>query len=299
MSWLDRQNAAEALQAFAASDTAWGYVQRLRLEQLALVVALPVLLAIGAQFWSLLANAASIVGFGMTMLDVTWLTPRISKLRSEGAAAQDRFDEIALSLKRPNIRAMTEPWLERLLELAAAQPPSRSIRNRNWYSPELAVLPLPVGRIAAMRESTSWDGGLRDRWSKLVLALAVVLLATFVCVAFFSHVEVQRFLLSSLFPLTPATAWALREWREQRDASERACRLYEGLRSTWSRVIAGGLTDEDLSTAAIDHAWLLHLHRASTSPVPHRIYLWLRDRQTNAASQTARALIEEYDHRSI
>lgn len=295
-SWLDAQNSQDALLATAAADTLWCRVQRLRALEFAFVVALPVGAAIGAVLWPAMRVTAAYFGFLMSLFDV-FLDHVISRLRSDAAKMQDRFDSIALKLPRVRLRAESDPDIARIGELARSQPAKRSHRNRNWYSPCLGALPLQLGRIACMRESVHWDCTIRKMWSWAVLVLPGSTMVVLLTRALVEHERIDDFFVSVLAPLTPALIWCLREWRDHTDGIATYEALREKLRRTWDSGTRGEISNETLNSIAGDLSWTFFIYRCDTPPVPDAVYRVLRAGQTISAAEAARLLIREFQER--
>lgn len=292
--WLEAQNSSLAITAIGAADHFWSVVQRLRAAQLGLVVILPTLFAIAAQFKADLTVTAGLLGFALTIIDTVLIYPFISMERHRAAQAQDIFDSIALDLPRSELRRSQDPDQSDLRDAAAKQNRSRAARNRDWYSRVLGQLPCAVGRIACMKESTAWDGGLRVRYVWVVVGCSVSVFLGFITYALFSRLDGASIVTRILFPLTPAIVWAGRELWDHFDASRGVCRLREALQNAWNDGLAGRVAETDLSALAVDFSAALFAYRSETAPVPHLLYGLLRNRQAVSMQEAAQDLVNEH-----
>src|ERR1700683_3163619 len=136
-SWLDQQNADPAVTFRSASDRYWNLVQAYRAVEALFVVAIPVALAIAAQFFPALITLASVFGFSMTVIDTTLIYPLIGLTRLKAASAQDTFDSLACSLPKPLLPYISDEDRSEIHAAARRQEKSRAERNKDWYSPAL------------------------------------------------------------------------------------------------------------------------------------------------------------------
>jgi hypothetical protein len=294
--WLAAQNSEDALTAQAAADTLWGRVQQWRALQFSVIVAVPVLLAVIAQWRAEFAPTAALFGFAMTMLDTIAVTPFLVARRKEAAQAQDRFDAVALGLPRSPLRRANDLEESTLRDLAAAQSRARASRNRDWYSAILGRLPQAIGRIACMRESAVWDAHLRRRWSNVIAVIALAAVAGFVAWSVYGGQSAADVLLRVLFPLTPALNFSAREWREQRDAARNNESLRTSMRAVWDdAVLRLDNVQNDLLALALHFSTELYRYRSSTFPVPHFLYKLLLGKQTLSTQQAAEYAVREYE----
>lgn len=295
--WLEKQNSEDAITARAASDYYWEVVQRLRAAEFLVFVVVPTALAIVAQFIHALDTPAAVAAFAMTVLDAGLAYPWISRSRRQAAQAQDRFDSLALSLPLSRMRQIAGPDTSDLRSASSHQNKARSKNNRDWYTPELGSLPLNVGRLACMRETTSWDGGLRQRYVWLIASLVVLVPFVFITYAIRAHLTMEEFVVRILFPMTPAILWAGREIWDNRDASETVGRIRDALINLWDDVLEGNVSQESLATQTLEIDSAIFMYRQNTPPVPNALYKLLRSRTTRTMQDVAHDLIREYEDR--
>lgn len=297
--WLERQNASEAIVSRAASDRYWEVVQRWRTAEFVVFVLVPTGLAIVAQFIHTIGTGAAVVGFAMTLVDAAIAYPLIATARRRAAQAQDRFDSLALSLPESRIRQLGGPDTAETFAAAASQSKKRAKYNRNWYSPKLGTLDIEMGRIACMRESTAWDGGLRDRYVRLIAVAVIFILLAFIVYGVQAALTMEEFVVRILFPLTPAILWAGREIWDNREASETVNRLRSVLADLWSDALQGRASREVVHAQVIELQSAIFAYRQATSPVPDLLYRPARGRATATMEQVAEDLVEQYNRASI
>ncbi len=299
MTWLDAQNTDRALAFRGASDTYWCQVQRLRVTELCVVVLLPAILAVIAQFQATIVTATDLVAFVLTILDASIIYPLVATYRSKGTAAQNAFDAIAYQLPSPAVKYVDEEDRSEIHAAARRQSSKRSVRNRDWYSPDLGTLPLKVGRLACIRETVAWDGGLRWRY---VVALGAALVLTAIGIVVYAAIEKMTMLdliVKVLYPLIPAIVWISREIWDQQDSARRADALRRQVEGTWQRALRGEIQDADLEGIASAHQYHVFAYRERTSPVPDAFYSILRKSHTVSASDAARDAVQDYQGSAI
>lgn len=293
--WLDSQNSEEAQLAMAASDTLWGRVQRIRAAQVLLVVVIPVTASAAALSHptSEAQLGAAYVGFLMIVTDVllNWFA---SRKKRDAAHMQDRFDSVALYLPRADVQTGDDLDISLMTALARRQQKSRAYRNRDWYTPLLGELPLEFGRIACMRESTSWDSSLRRSWATALFILLALAIMSIVSWWILTEQRGDIVFLSVVAPLAPAIIWTLREALEQYDAASAYDRLRAKLRAVWDSAIAGKAELSAITDAASNMRTMFLAYRAAASPAPNWLYAFQRGTSATNAEETARAFVREF-----
>lgn len=294
MTWLEAQNTDRALTFRAASDTYWCDVQRLRVTEFCSVVLLPAILAVIAQFHVAVVTATDLIAFALTILDAAIIYPLIATYRSKGAAAQNDFDAIVYQLPSPAVKYVDEEDSSEIHAAARRQNSKRAVRNRDWYSPELGTLPLKVGRLACLRETVAWDGGLRWRY---VVALGAAFVFTAISIVIYATIDkmtMPDLIARVLYPLIPAIVWISRETWDQRDSARRADALRSRVARTWQHALGGNINDADLEGIASAHQYHVFAYRERTSPVPDALYGLLRKSRTVSASDAAKDAVQDY-----
>ncbi|GEM_PF-3830597 len=293
-SWLDRQNSKEAILALTAADTYWSIVQRWRAIEAFVFVLIPTLLAALAQFVSEIAVAVAVVGFALTVIDATLAYPLITASRRRAAQAEDQFDALALSLPRSLARQIDGPDTAELHRISSAQAQSRANRQKDWYTPKLGDLPISLGRIACMREVTSWDGALRDNYVRTLVISVVCLSLAFLTYGLIAGLKISEFMVRILFPLSPAILWIGRELWDQYEADLTVARLREALSELWRLGVEKRIPENDLFSQTVDLSGAIFAYRLSTPPVPELLYHIHRQSASKVMMRTADDLVDEY-----
>ena len=293
--WIDVQNSQDAISTLAASDSVWAKVQSIRAVQLAVIVALPIVLTISSEFFPKIVTIASFISVVLALLDVMFLAPNLERRRKIGAQLQDRFDAIVFDLRRSRARELDDPNVNQIRELAELQPAKRAMRNLNWYSPALGELPKSIGRIACMFESATWDFSLRQKW---IITIRVMLFGSLIgfagCIVLVP-ITGNTLLELAVVPLLPLFIWLLRELSEQRSACEYMTEITTGLGNLWATACTRQPNAADLEDGALELTQTFRSYRALMSPVPHWLYMLRRPFQHKLTMLAADDRIRQYE----
>lgn len=189
----------------------------------------------------------------VALLDAQVFEPYQAAQRRAGAAVQELFDCDLFELPwRPYI-AGEPPLLEAVIKEGSRY--TQTHRNlshlRDWYSPSISRLSLPLARLVCQRTNAWWDSTLRKRYCICLKALLWILTIFVFALGIARGMTVDIFVLSVLAPLTPAILWGAREIRKNSSASEHLERMQVYLDRTWKSAIEGNRSADDLYAESI------------------------------------------------
>jgi hypothetical protein len=180
-------------------------------------------------------------GITATLIDVTWLTPWIRRLKLLAARAQEMFDCEVLRMPWNELKAGKRPDPELVKEQSdryqswAAGMPALT----DWYAAQVGQLPLHVARVVCQRSNCWWDARQRRRYATIVIILLLVVFATVLIAAFMDDITVEAFVVKVLAPLAPALVLGYRQVTEQLDAASRLDNLKGHSESLWEACLSG------------------------------------------------------------
>jgi len=233
--------------------------------------------------------------FVVALLDGVVLEKLQLESRKKGARIQELFDCELFSIPWRNLVSGDQPTREFLTEEADKY--KRKHRDltslRNWYSPSVSRLPLPLGRLICQRTNAWWDAGLRKRYTSLLTTLLWGLCIFAFALALHRGMTLDKFVLTVVAPVTPAALWGVREIRKHSSATLELEHLQGQIDKQWQSALDGTLAGDDLVRASISIQEQLFYFRSKNPFVFNWVYRLLRSRQENTMHQIAEQLVAE------
>ncbi len=110
---------------------------------------------------------------------------------------------------------------------------------KDWYSPRVDELPLPVGRIICQRANCWWDSTQRRHYAAWLVGIVASIFVVVCSLALRGGVSLEALLLKGILPLAPALLIALRQFNEQREAADRLDKLKNHCDAIWKEALSG------------------------------------------------------------
>lgn len=291
-----RQNTDRALLIRSAFEGYYRRVQRIRAVEFFFVVLLPIVLTVlAANFhgWDLIAAWS---GVFLLVADSAVLYPLQRRAQHYGAQVQERFECLVLAIPESRARLLEAPEIEEISTLGKRTKGSiPTERMRDWYPVIFDELPLDIARLACMRASSVWDGGLRLWYIWLIGVTGAAILAGVTLAAGLAGTTVRDGLIRIALPLLPAVVWAIREMFDHWDAKETNASLRAAICSAWNAALYEPLGSERAMRLAMDLQSGLFVKRAGTPPVPNLVYGFLRGRFEKEMNESADELVRQYN----
>jgi len=191
--------------------------------------------------------AAQPVALGSVLLfAVDWglLDPRQKELRTLAARMQEVFDCQLFEIPYRTDRVGAKPDAEVIANWSRKRPSTSQLRN--WYSPEVGQLPLPLARVACQRSSANWNARMRTRFSGWLKSGSILLVLAITLYAVLAHKSAGDWAFWAA-TILPMVSWSLREARRQAEAAEASTKIAERGRKLWERLLNGSASDEEIA----------------------------------------------------
>jgi hypothetical protein len=164
----------------------------------------------------------------------------------------------------------------------------------NWYPAVVGTLPLSVARYICQRTNVWWDARLRRRYADTIMGTMWVAIALCLAFAIWHGMTMEGFILSVLAPLSPLILWSIRESKRQSATIVRTDQVKREIDETWTRILRGGISDEDLERRSRHLQDEMYDRRKGSSQIPNWLYGLLRDKYEDQAARGAEQLIAEF-----
>lgn len=243
---------------------------------------------------------AAFYAFSVALLDALVLEQIQSDKRQTGAKIQELFDCDLFQL----------PWRR----LVAGEPPTPEIVTeqgsdykrrhkdlshlRDWYSPVVSRLSLPLARLVCQRTNAWWDSTLRKRYCASLKVLLWGLVVFVFGLAIHRGMTMDVFVLAVLAPLTPAILWGVREIRKNSSAADDLIKLQIHIDGLWRDALKGSLTAGILDEQSIVIQNQIFHSRSKNPFVFNWVYRFLRGAKEETMHQVAGQLVDQALHTS-
>lgn len=188
-------------------------------------------------------------GMLIAIADLIWLTPWQKNLRETAARVQEQFDCDVLSLAWNRLKAGSPPEPELVLEQSEkyAKWATKMPPLRDWYAPQVAELPLHIGRLACQRSNCWWDSKQRRRYAWWIIGTVAAVFVAILYIAMADDMTISKLVIEVAAPLAPLLLLGTRQFWDNREAAARLVRLQEHAERLWTSAL-GGRSESDMTT---------------------------------------------------
>ena len=260
---------------------------------------------VGVVVWSVLViwlpaykTYAALWGVIASLLDVTVLNPSQKELKLQAARTQELFDTEVLQITPKLTKTGQPPVTEAITKYANKyrhvnrNNPKKLTQTSNWYSVNVAGLPLHLARLACQRDNCWWDGNLRRRYAYLILVIVIVIPVVLLVGGLWLSFSLETF-VSGILAISPALIFGVRQCIENLEAARAVDHLRDDAVSLWSRALAGSITEAEAAIESRELQDEIFDHRRRDPLIPDLVYDVLRRKQEDDMNQGMQALVAE------
>jgi hypothetical protein len=238
---------------------------------------------------------AAFYAFSVALLDALVLERLQSDRRQTGAKIQELFDCDLFHL----------PWRR----MVVGEPPTPEVVTeegsrykrrhkdfshlRDWYSPAVSRLSLPLARLVCQRTNAWWDSTLRKRYCTSLKVLLWGLVLFVFALSIHRGMTMDVFVLAVLAPLTPAILWGVREIRKNSSAADDLGKLQTHIDGLWRDALAGHLAGDALEEESVLIQNQVFHSRSKNPFVFNWVYRVLRGEKEKTMHEVAGQLVEQ------
>jgi len=242
---------------------------------------------------------AAFYSFAVALLEALVLEPHQSELRKRGARIQELFDCEVLRLPWRNLVAGEQPTPEDVTEEGAKYERKHSDFSnlKDWYSPAVSRISLPLARLVCQRTNAWWDLSLRRRYSACLKIILGILVIFVFALAIHRGMTIEVFVLAVVAPLTPAILWGVREIRKHSVAASDLHRLQDYIEKQWQAALKGTIAGDTLLQASASIQDEMFHFRSKNPFVFNWVYRLLRSQRQDTMHRVADQLVNEALHK--
>ena len=292
----ERQNFHEFLRLLRARSELYRQAVHVQVAQLTLTVLVPVIIAITGVLVPSTRPYVATTAIAITLLDIALLDRTMKRRLKIAALVCEEFDCALLNLPWNRFTAGKRPEPETIASADRRWPEGNS-KLLNWYPAAVGVAPLHLARIVCQRTNLWYDATLRERYSNVLLVVALFIVLALVAVGLIANLTLTDFVVTILSPCAPLLSWALRDAFRQRDAADAQKTARGEAEALWELVIDGGCTDEECTRRSREFQNTIFQRRVSNPLLFPLIYKRLRPGMEADMNQGAAALLEQAGYR--
>lgn len=273
------------------------YSDAKNLQMVSVIISVPVVIA-----WSILvalfpplAVYSALWGIIVISIDLL-LFSRLQKATQEKAAKiQQMFDCEVLQFNWASLNCGFRIEPETIIDA------SNRYRRKNinfsklqdWYPISVGQLSIYQARIICQRSNVWWDAQLRRRYSKWVLCIVFSLTVVVFLIGLIGGLNLEKFLLAVLVPLTPAFVFGLRQYTEHNEAAVRLDRLRENAEALVQEVINKRFTPQDLDRESYGLQTQIYDNRRRSPLIFDWLYSRLKNEDEEKMNKGAESLVQD------
>ncbi|MDH5933958.1 MULTISPECIES: S-4TM family putative pore-forming effector [Vibrio] len=226
-----RQNTPESINKLLAQKQV--YTDAKKLQGWYLFLSIPVIMALNLllkplllsemvdEAWNFdLTNSIALLALSLTLFELLYLKPTISKLKEKAAKIQENFDCFVYGLEWNSVMCGEEVcdtdiaiYSRKFVE------EKRNVNNYyDWYTPNISQLDKNQSMLACQKENLGWDIVQRKKFKGLITTLAISALVISTVAGFFLGFTIQEYILSVIIPSLPAITYAISNHFDNLDA---------------------------------------------------------------------------------
>jgi hypothetical protein len=287
------QNQPEMLELLTASVRANLLAQRLELLRLSAseAVAGSGLVAV---FVPTLRVPLLITGALSVLLLPGFLRAWARRTSTQAALIQEVFDTGLFGLPWNSTKIGSRPPRYEIVRLASRVDEKGARHARNWYV-NTAELPGHYAVLVCQLQNLGWDSRLRERWARILLAVAALWVGCGAVVGFAAGLDVGTLLLAWYVPALPALAFAVDGYLTHRDIARERRRVATDVQQVLDSADPAAPADPDkraeLARFARDVQDVIWQTRLPSARVPKWYYQRMRTQDEIDFTAIAAALV--------
>ena len=270
-----KQNSEPFLRLLRARTQIYDEARRLQAIQFVFTVIIPILAGAAGLYWDSIRPYVAAGALLIAILDVGWLDrSQRSKLRL-AAKISERFDCELFGLEWNRFASGKQADPE-TIEAAATRYKGDQKKLLDWYPAIVGRAPLYIARIVCQRTNLWYDGSLRRKFAKFVVACATVLLLVLAVLGVAAELKLLDFVATVLTPAAPVLIWALRENFRQSDAADAIEFQKSEAESLFDSIKAGTCDEKNCYTKSREFQDAIYARRCSNPMIFPLIYKFSR-----------------------
>jgi hypothetical protein len=290
------QNTERQLTRLAAQRYLYSKAKQISIAQILLIIPIAIAWSLVIALFPNLKVWAAFYGLSIAIIDAAFIDNFQKSLKIQAAKIQELFDCDVLHLDWHSLKIGSKPNAESVNELSnkfkSNDPGFATLKN--WYPQVVEHLPLYMARLICQRANCWWDSNLRRRYCFLSAFILILASISVFIIGLVGGMNMEKFILAVLAPLSPAILLGIREYKKQNDAAARLDELKNYVEELWAKALRDEITPEQIERESRDLQDIIYDCRSNNPLIYDRIYRYLFNAQEEQMNKGAEELVEEY-----
>lgn len=289
-----KQNEQKQLERLAAQRELYSSGKNMHGLQILLTVIVPIMLSTISVKYPNIASYAAAFGLFVALFDVFVLEQIIKDKRQKAAKIQELFDCDVLSLSSSPLKTVDDIAVEEvLLHYNAHKKIASNVeRIKDWYPRNIQNLPLHIARIICQRENCWWDSKLRERYTKNLRILSVLIVVGLFCFAQMNDLKFSELILIGS-ALLPFFQFSIKQSNEHKEAAKRLDELVRYSKNLWDSALDRNKSEELITEHSRRLQDEIFEHRSKSPLILDMFYKRLRNKDEELVNRSTEILLEE------
>jgi len=290
-----KQNTPHGLDLLAAQRQLYSDAKKIQMISIFIGVPSVIIWSILVAIFPKLAVYAGLWGIIAALLELLVFSRLQKSTQEKAAKVQQMFDCEILQLNWESLNCGIRVEPELIIDASNRYRDKNSNYSslQNWYPIIVERLPIHQARIICQRSNVWWDAKLRRRYSKWIVITLITLTIVVFLIGLVGGLNLEKFLLAVLAPLTPAFVLGLRQYNEHNEAATRLDRLRENAEIIVQKVINKKLSQQDLEQESYSFQTQIYDNRRHSPLIFDSLYSRLRRQDEEQMNKGAESLVQE------
>ena len=221
----------------------------------------------------------------------------ISKKVKFASAIQYDFDSSVLSIKK-NFFHIQELVPYELIRQYSLKIKKRE-RFKDWYSPNISLVPRSIGVFFCLISNFSWDIKLRTIYRNGIVVFMSIAALVMVFFGFVQGTTIRDFILEIFIPLMPLIIFTMTEIIDNHKIISKKEKLRNLIDSVWHKILGNNISEDELNSISKECLELLYQLRIENPLIFYWVYKLTKKSSQDETDYTIDKFIEEYQKRPL
>jgi hypothetical protein len=288
------QNEQRQLERLSAQRELYSAAKRTYTIQILGNVFIPIVLAVVAFFQIKIALVTAIFGTVFFVIDLSFITPSISKKKLKAAKIQELFDCDVLKITKSPLKSADDITVEEVLTYYEAHSKIQSNveKVKDWYATEVGSINIELARLICQRANCWWDKKMRSEYIETLRTISIfipLLLIVFGAITNM-HLKDVVLIISGLLPLF---RFANKEYSDHKSATDRLDKTLGYIDKIWSRVLDHSYDRKNFNSDARMIQDEIFEHRTKSPLILDKLYWYFRPKSETMMVNTAAIFVKQ------
>jgi len=288
------QNSQKQLERLSAQREIYASAKRNHGFQIVSTALLPVILAIISLINDKFAALTAIYGVSIFIFDIWVVDPMINKKKVKAAKIQELFDCDVLQMPKSTLKTVDDVAIEEVLTYydAHAKIATNVERVKDWYSPNITPLKLPIARLLCQRSNCWWDSKLRRRYAHFLKYSSGGIFFALMLIGFFKEMTLVNLTLIAA-GMVPFFQFSIKQANDNIEASTRLNELCVFAKRSWENALLHHAADHELLITSRMLQDEIFEHRKKSPLILDLYYNLFRDKDEMVMNKSTSILVAE------